>query len=445
MSGLFNSIFGKTFQSEFFSPEVPPSGSGGAIGGGGAKNISPGKVGGIEETIDFLNEEEPPTDDVIDIKSPPKAPKKADEEEPEETPEDEESDEDELAEIEQELEGPPEEKLELVTPVRRQEILKKYPQLFKDFPQLENSYYRDQQFTEMFGTVKDAKQVQEKAEILDRFEGDIMKGDITTILKAVREENPNSFLKIADDYMNTLATVDQAAYMHVLGDISKRTIIAMVKESRRSGNEALQSAAQILNQFVFGSSDFVPPSKLSKENPNPEQDEQQNERETTFMRNQFNSTREDLDTRVNNTLRNTIDAHIDPRKTMSDYVRKQASRDAMELLAGLISKDTKFKSLNDKLWEKVFETNFSRESIDRVRSAHLSKARTLLPSVIKKARNEALRGTGHRVREDEEEEVSTGRKGPISPGKPRSQSSGKIKEGKDIPRGMSTLDFLNSE
>ena len=85
---------------------------------------------------------------------------------------------DELKEMEEELEGPSEEDMELMTPVRRKEILAKYPQLFKDFPYLEKAYYRDQQFTEVFPTIQDAKIAVEKATILDRFEQQVVNGGI---------------------------------------------------------------------------------------------------------------------------------------------------------------------------------------------------------------------------------------------------------------------------
>jgi hypothetical protein len=130
---------------------------------------------------------------------------------------------------------------------------------------------------------------------------------------------------------------------------------------------------------------------------------------------------------------------------MTDYVKKNASRDAMDTLDNLINQDSRFKSLVDKLWERAFHEGFTRESTDRIRSAYVSKAKTLLPAVIKKARNEALRGIGKRVRDDEETSTSE-RRGPIAPGKPRSlQSGGKINKASEIPKGMSTLDFLNSE
>src|SRR3990167_9176528 len=58
------------------------------------------------------------------------------------------------------------ERLDLVAPVRKKEILAKYPTIFKDFPYLEVAYFRDRQFSEIFPTVDDAKEAQEKADTL---------------------------------------------------------------------------------------------------------------------------------------------------------------------------------------------------------------------------------------------------------------------------------------
>ena len=104
----------------------------------------------------------------------------------------------------------------------------------------------------------------------------------------------------------------------------------------------------------------------------------------------------------------------------------------------LISKDARFRSLLDKLWEKAFQNDFDKESTDRIKSAYLSKAKTLLPSVIKKARNDALRSRSGEVSED----ILAEKKGPIAQGKSTSHPSGKFKKASDIPRGMSTLDVL---
>lgn len=381
----------------------------------------------------------------IDDKLPKKSTEVSQEEEEEETTDKtDDEEEDELAELEKELEGPTDEQLELVTPVRRKEILAKYPALFKDFPYLEKAYYREQQFTEIYPTIEDAKTAASKSEILDKFENELMSGKTESVLKAVKDEDANTFARIVDDYLPTLARVDEQAYFHILGNITKHTIQAMVQEANRSQNDTLKSAAQILNQFAFGSSNFTPPTNLAK-NTGKKPEGEVNEREQKFISTQFENTRSDLNTRVNNTLRNTIEANIDPKKSMTDFVRKHATTEAIDTIQGLIQKDGRFIALADKLWQKAFEENFSRESTDRIKSAYLSKAKTLLPAVIKKARNEALRGMGKRVTNDSESEESD-KKGPIPSGRPRSQTpSGKIRNAKDIPRGMSTLDFLNAD
>jgi len=130
---------------------------------------------------------------------------------------------------------------------------------------------------------------------------------------------------------------------------------------------------------------------------------------------------------------------------MTDFVKTHATREALETLEGLISKDTRFRGLLDRLWEKAAEKNFDKESTDRIKSAYLSKAKTLLPTVIKKARNEALKGRKVSESDDDTDILETktsDKRGPITPGRSTSPSSGKLKSAKDIPRGMSTLDVL---
>ena len=388
-----------------------------------------------EETFELLNADDP-KEEVLELdEKDAKEPTDDDEEETDEV-------DDELKEIEEELKPPSEEDLlELTTPVRRKEILAKYPKLFKDFPYLEKAYYREQQFTELLPTVNDARVAVEKARILDNTERQLMSGDIAPILAAAKSESQEAFNKVADNYLPALRAVDQQAYYHVLGNVIKDTIITMVRESRALGDQGapLQAAANILNQFIFGSQNFTPPQNLSRQadprEQNREQEYQQRENERFYGT--FESVRESLQTKADNVLKSTIDGHIDPNGTMTDYVKTHATREAFDTLESLISRDTRFRSLLDKLWEKAYSTNFDKDSTDRIKSAYLSKAKTLLPSVIKKARTDALKGLG---RQSSEEFVP--KKGPIQPGRPQSSSSGKIRKAADIPRGMSTLDVL---
>src|SRR5881396_2432670 len=159
MSIRFNNI-------PYYKAEIPS-------GTGGGGDVSK------DDMIQFMNEDE--KEEVIkldDSKEKDKTePKEKDDDKKigeERTGVDEKEEEDELKELEEELKEPDEEKLELVTPIPRREILAKYPQLFKDFPYLEKAYYREQQFTELLPTIEDAKIAVEKSSILDKFENDVM-------------------------------------------------------------------------------------------------------------------------------------------------------------------------------------------------------------------------------------------------------------------------------
>jgi len=401
-----------------------------------------------EETFELLNAEDEP--ETLDIGG-----KETTEEETDETPDEDESEDgkkeeiDELKEIEEELKEPTDEDLELMTPVRRREILTKYPKLFKDFPYLEKAYYREQQFTEVFPTINDAKASAEKSRILDTVEQQVMNGDITTVMRAAKDENQEAFLKLADNYLPALRHVDQQAYYHVLGNVIKDTIITMVRESRALGEQGapLQAAANILNQFVFGSQNFTPPVPLSRQSDPRERDREQQfqeqERQRTYST--FESVKDDLQTRADNVLMATIDGNIDPRGSMTDYVKTHAVKEAYDKLDDLLSKDRHFRGLLDRLWEKAFERGFDKESQDKIKSAYLSKAKTLLPSVIKKVRNDALKGLGRRASEesdDANENESTPKRSQSNSGRPQAPPSGKIRKPSDIPKGMSTLDVL---
>ncbi len=419
---------------------------------------------GKEDMVKFLDTEEP--DETIPLteekeeksEKTEKSEKKAKEEEEIEIEEDDdeetdktkddEEDEDELEEFDEDN-NPDEEKLELVTPVRRKEILKKYPKLFDDFPYLEKAYYREQQFTEVFPTLDDARKAQTDSETLSQFESDLMDGNSEVLFTAVQKQDPKAFAKLVDNYLPTLAKVDNAAYLNVVGNIIKYTIQSMVVKGRARKNEALESAAAILNQFVFDSDTYEPPQPLSaRQSVNKEVDEETRkfrEEKENFNKQKFDTARTEVNTRINNSIKATIEVNIDPKGSMTAYNKKNASRDAIEQVEAALMSDSRLRQISDKLWERARESNFSKESVDRIRAAYLAKAKTLLPAVIKKARIEALRGMGKRVKDDTEE-TDTRKTRSSNNDKPESRRvTGKITNAKDIPRKMTTLEFLNSE
>jgi len=444
----------------------PDSGIGGGIldsSTSGSKELSK------QDILEILNKDDVDDKEVIPLKDKEdKDDKKTEKEEGEddkEADEDSEKDKDEedneededLKALEDELEEPDEEKLELSTPTSRREILKKYPKIFKDFPYLETAYYREQAFTKLLPTIEDAKEAVDKSQTLDKFESDLSEGNTELVLRAVKENNPKAYNKLIDNYLTTLNKIDDKAYHHVLGNVMKHTIMAMVQEARTSGSEPLEQAATVLNQFIFGSSKFTAPEKLSKDNDKTSEDSDKEnkltERERAFARQQYDTANEEVSNRVNKAYKATIEANIDPKNSMSEYVKRTASREALEELESLIRKDTRFKSLVDKLWENSFKNGHNADSIAKIRKAFISKAQTLLPLVIRKARNEALKGMGKRVSKDkdddsrQEKDESNKGEGSRRRNEPNKggESHRRNDSGSKVPDGMSTLQYLMSE
>jgi hypothetical protein len=407
-----------------------------------------------EDTIEFLGEEEQEQETIELEKDTKKVKEPTDKKDKEEDKEDKEEPEKELSledELEEELQEVDDDKLELVVPVRRKEILAEYPDIFKKFPSLESSIYRERAYTELLPTIQDAKQAVEKSERLDMYEHDIMSGSTETLLTAVFNTDRESFAKVVDNYLPTLYKVDEAAYYHTVGNVIKNTIMAMARDGKAENVDELLQAADVVNQYIFGTKQFTPPQRLAKvETKDDAKASEIDEREVEFNQRQFETAKSDITSKTENILKSTIDKNIDPNESMTDYVKRNATREAYEMLEDVISQDTRFRNILDKLWERAFNDNFSSESMGKIKSAYLSKAKTHLPSIIKKVRVEAIRGLGKRVHDDEDTSRKD-KRGPLPVGKARSHSaspqSGKtVKDAaRAIPKGMRTLDYLNQD
>lgn len=354
---------------------------------------------------------------------------------------------DELKELEDELKEPKVEDLELTTPVKKREILAKYPNVFKDFPSLEKAYYRELAFTRIFPTVEDAKEGANAINVLNNFEKELMTGKTETLLRSVLEQDKNAFAKIADTYMETLAQVDERAYHHVLGNITKDIVKAMVNSGKTSNNQDLQDSATILYEFMFGNKEWKPKSNLAIEESNDSNSERsklEKEREE-FETSKFTTTRNELMGGVDNRIKSVIDSNIDKKLQMTPFIKKNATREVKTKLDELLKSDTRFQTIVNQLWKKAKENKYSREYLDKIESAHVSKAKVLLPTIIVSVKKEALRGNSvsRNRAKDTDNEPNESKNEPNST-RSRNRGGPNNDDYRNKPKpGESSLDFLN--
>lgn len=435
-------------------------------------NVPDGSEGSGTEPLtandleNLLNEDDNDENDELDLDDKPsKAPKKDsrketdkedsseednDSESGEDSDEDEKVDED-LDDLEDDLEEPDEDKLRVMTPSKRREILRDFPDLFKKHPYLETAYYREQKFTEIFPSIKDAEAASKDVKILQDLENDLQEGNVDRLFTGLFRGSKESYYRAIDNLLPTLASVDRESYQHLIDNITKATITNIYKAGEEEGQEVLKNVAILLNQWAFGNSKFEGPSKLTKprEN-NPDADRLAQERKD-FDRQRFESARNALVTRVDNTLKNTIQNNIDKKGSMSDYVKEKAIEDAQALLESQLKNDTRFQKIMLQYWERAKAQGYPEQLMAEVRKAYLSRAKTLLPGVIQTARNKALKGLAKQPNNSNNSERPV-RKGPIAPvGKSATSTnrgpsgSGGNSKSEKLPPGTNLRKFLEED
>jgi hypothetical protein len=334
----------------------------------------------------------------------------------------------------------PDEDIEIGAPPRKKEILAKYPEFYKDFPFMEKMMYRDREYTQLFGSLDDAKELAEKAEIFNQFETQLLSGDTVEVLKNVKETDSKAFDKIVDNYLPALAKVDKEAYYEVINNVSKKLIMEMFREGDESKNDDLKEAALLVNQFLFGTSKFTAPKQRVTEEAT-KKDEVAEERRA-YLRERFESSRDELQTKVDNTLKSTIAEYIDPKGVMTSYIKKNAINDALRMVKESMTNDSALRSNLDRLWRSAFDSKFDKNSLDKVKSHYLGRAKQSLKSAIIKARTEALKDLPPREKseEKEEREETPRNRGHISSGRPPSQP-----KKNEMKKGESVTDFFMRE
>lgn len=358
---------------------------------------------------------------------------------------------DELAELEEELKTPTDDDLELKTPVQRRALVKDYPDIFKKHPGLEATIYRERAYTELLPTINDAKEALASLQTLERFEADLKEGKTVDVMKAVLADDPKGFAKLADNYMDNLAQVDERAYHHVLGNITKDVVIAMIDFGRSKVDDkgegegkAVLDAASVLYQFMFNSTKWEGKKKLSIDavvdsTVSAEKEKLDKERKE-FEESKKNEHTSKLMSSIDNQIKGTIEKSIDPKDQMSSFVKSKAIEEVLTKASKLLKADNRFQQIVKQLTDKAGKEKFSDEALNRIKSAYFTKYKAILIPIIKSVRNEVLKGVTSRNKSNDNEVNDTTERANRDTAV-RNNSGNNSNSKKPLP-GESTLDFL---
>lgn len=185
---------------------------------------------------------------------------------------DEEKKEDETSETTEDTEGgegdldkdedEEEEEIETKPPSLITAAKKEFPNLAKKYPQLIDSYFENQEFKQVFGTVDDAKLAVEKSDVLDGLLGALETGDIEPTLDVMYERDPEGLQQLITNFLPTISKRSPQMFKEAVRPVIQNLLARIAQKAQSNRDEDLMTAVRYINREVFGSSDAPEPTKF---------------------------------------------------------------------------------------------------------------------------------------------------------------------------------------
>ena len=308
-------------------------------------------------------------------------------EEKEEKPVEEEGEETTEEEEKPTVEEGEEEEEELTTPRPAfKEITAKFPSLFKEFPALRHTFFREQEFSKIFPSVEEAQATFERAQNFDTLEQSVMEGNPALLLDSIRETDSEALGKFVADFLPTLFKnpLTKQLYYDATIPVIENVLRSALVEGKKRGNTNLEYAAQYINEFLFGTTEINPP-KDSKPDPEREKFEQE---KMEHQRTRYIEFHESADSSAIEDTKTIIGKGLEA--SLSPFLRGKIIDEVFSRVDKQIAADPQHMRLMNSLWEKAVRAGMTKEFHSRLRNAYLERAKPLIPAMRNKVLKEAL-------------------------------------------------------
>lgn len=284
-------------------------------------------------------------------------------------------------------------------------IKAKYPNLFKDFPQLKPAFFNYPQYTELFADVETAREAASKAAEYDNLEATIVgKGDAKLLLETLSENNPKALKKMVEGFSENVRAVDQDAYIKLSTPIIEELLYHAAVHASKVGNKNLSLAARHLANFVFANGGDIP--DISKRTPEPKQSQAEKELEeerATYRQEKFTSALDDVVEMIRPDINGILGNKLDG---LTGFERKQIIKEARAEVDKVLGSDKAFQQSIRNLWDRAAKAGYSSESKSRIKSAWLDRAKLVAPSVRNRLKQEAISSRNSKRKETAQKDDS---------------------------------------
>lgn len=296
----------------------------------------------------------------------------------------------------------PEKKLEVVGGHTRptiKQIKGKYPNFFKDFPDMRHMLFREGEYSTLFPTVDDAKDASAKAGDFERFSELLTSGkqeDFGSFLKGISEAGDEQITSMAANFLPALYGQSQDLYYRVTSPIAEAFIRNAHKAGVKNNNENLINAALQLANWAFEDTAYAtgekrsPPIVPAKEEG--KKDEKYEQEKKDFYASKFNDTRSFINTSAESRLTTEIKKGLDPARVFNGFTTAAMLKEIMAEVGQALESDASHMKTMNSLWKQATKAGFAGNWKDRILTTYLSRARAVMPAIRNKVRAKALEG-----------------------------------------------------
>jgi len=341
--------------------------------------------------LDALNKLDEVTPPVVETEVRKKKETKKEDEEVEELKEEEPEEEKEVEEETKE-----DEDTELASGKTRPafgKIKAKYPNFFKEFPEVQEALGREKAYTELYPTVEDATEAKEASDDYNFLQEIVAKGTpegTAEFLGVMKENNPEIYKGYATTFLPALFKEDKETYYAITRPLLDDVIKNVFNEAKRIGNKDLEGSARWFAQYIFGDQQFASGEKVvpKLETKKVEEPSEEKQKINKFWSDRYDETYKDAESRINDKLTKIIGEDL-VNEDLSDFEKESIVEKVSKQVQEILSKDSTHMGKMKRMWKEAMNSGFNRKSTDSIISAFLSRARLSIPEIAKEFKAKA--------------------------------------------------------
>lgn len=273
------------------------------------------------------------------------------------------------------------------------DLKKEYPDLVKKFPGLRHAIFRDREFTQLFGSVDDAKEAAQKVEVFDHVDRALMQGDPSVLVNVLNNDSAKDFAKnIIPTLFKRSPELADAALKGPVLNIIRRAQAQGKKLGDTQQGKNLVAAAKILHNMLFDTygiqehDDDVVDKRVKAER------EQLSKKEQELYEERYNELFADTNEICTKKLSTMIESRLQGKENanLTPLMKKFIIKEVIREVGGVLDGDGQHMATMRALWKRAGKDGYSRSHLSQIATAYLGRARNLLGPYISKYKKEAL-------------------------------------------------------